>query len=95
IQISAPAEQVCIVINSLVKRRGKVLNVSRRGSLIIIDGFIPVAESLGLAGELRSVSSGRAFWQSRFSHWEKVSREYMSEIVESIRIRKGLPREHV
>ncbi|MEM1606555.1 MAG: GTP-binding protein [Candidatus Bathyarchaeia archaeon] len=93
IQISAPAEQVGVLVNLLAKRRGKILNVSQRGPLLVINGLIPIAESLGLADELRSASSGRAFWQSRFSHWEKVPREYMSGIVESIRMRRGLSRD--
>jgi elongation factor 2 len=56
----------------------------------VVDGFIPVAESLGLADELRSASSGRAFWQSIFSHWEKIPEDYASKIIHSIRLRKGI-----
>ncbi|MEM1997374.1 MAG: GTP-binding protein [Candidatus Bathyarchaeia archaeon] len=93
VQISAPAEQVGIIINLITKRRGKISNISQRGPLLVVDGLMPIAESLGLADELRSASSGRAFWQSRFSHWGKVPEEHMPKIVESIRIRKGLPRD--
>ncbi|MEM1581372.1 MAG: GTP-binding protein [Candidatus Bathyarchaeia archaeon] len=93
IQVSAPSEQIGGIINLMSKRRGKVSSISQRGLLVVIDGFIPVAESLGLADELRSVSSGRAFWQSRFSHWERIPETYMLKTIYSVRLSKGLAAE--
>jgi len=93
IQISTPAEQIGSIIHLIMKRRGKVSSVSQRGPLLIVDGFMPVVESLGLADEIRSASSGRAFWQSRFSHWGRVPEEHMPKTLESIRLRKGFLKE--
>jgi len=93
IQISVPVEYVGGVINLVVKKRGKISSVTQRGFLSVVDGFIPVAESLGLADEIRSVSSGRAFWQNIFSRWEKVPDDHASKIICSIRLRKGLSAE--
>ncbi len=93
IQISIPAEQIGDIIGLIIKRRGKVSSITHRGILSVIDGFIPVAESFSLADELRSASSGRAFWQSRFSHWEKIPKDRMAEVIRSVRHRKGLPAE--
>jgi elongation factor 2 len=90
IQISVPVEHVGDIINLMAKKRGKISSVTHRGFLSVVDGFIPVAESLGLADELRSASSGRAFWQSIFSHWEKIPKDYASKIIHSIRLRKGI-----
>ena len=38
----------------------------QKGLLTQITGYIPVAETFGFSKELRSATSGRAFWQSHF-----------------------------
>ena len=91
IQISIPAEQVGDITNLIVRRRGRISSITPRGLIFIVNGFIPLAESFGLADELRSISSGRAFWQSRFSHWERIPDNRMLQIIHSVRKRKGLP----
>ncbi|MBS7639135.1 MAG: GTP-binding protein [Candidatus Bathyarchaeia archaeon] len=93
IQVSAPTERIGDVINLIVRRRGRISSVSDKGLFSVINGFIPVAESFGLADEMRAVSSGRAFWQSYFSHWERVPGEHAAHIIRSIRLRKGLSAE--
>lgn len=93
IQITAPKEYIGVISNILTKRRGKITSICRRDPIAIIDGIMPVAESIELADELRSASSGRVFWQCRFSGWEKVPIDIMPKIIVSVRIRKGLPTE--
>jgi Translation elongation factors (GTPases) len=56
----------------LSTRRSKVTSFEQKGLLTQISGFIPVAETFGFSKELRSATSGRAFWQSYFDHWEKM-----------------------
>ncbi len=53
-------------------RRGKVTLFEQKGLLNDITGFIPVSETFGFSKELRSTTSGRAFWQTFFDHWEKM-----------------------
>ena len=91
IQITAPAEQIGAITNILAKRRGKISSIYSRDSIFVIEGFIPVAESMNLADELRSASSGRSFWQCRFSRWEAVSADIIPKLLTSLRARKGLP----
>ena len=38
-----------------------------------IKAFLPVAESFGFNGELRSHTAGKAFPQSVFDHWEVMN----------------------
>jgi elongation factor 2 len=59
----------------------------------VITGYIPVAETFGLAAELRSATSGRAFWQSMFDRWERVPAKLEAKIIKDVRKRKGLPSE--
>jgi len=78
------------IVNS---RRGKISGFEQKGLLAVITGFVPVAESFGLSQELRSTTSGRAFWQSILDHWELMPEKLAAKIVEENRRRKGLPAE--
>jgi elongation factor 2 len=74
----------------LSTRHGKVTLFEQKGLLTIISGFIPVSETFGFSKELRSATSGRAFWQMFFDHWEKMSPKLSLEVVSDLRRRKGL-----
>jgi len=39
---------------------------------------------------MRSVTSGHAFWQTQFDHWEKVPESLALSVIEGIRKRRGL-----
>jgi elongation factor 2 len=54
---------------------------------------MPVAETFGFSKEMRSATSGRAFWQFIFDHWERVPEKMAEKIVGDIRQRKGLARD--
>jgi translation elongation factor EF-G len=72
-------------------RRGKILSFDQKGVLTVVTGFIPVAETFGLSKELRSTTSGRAFWQSLHDHWEQVPEKLAAKVISELRKRKGLP----
>jgi elongation factor 2 len=77
----------------LSTRHGKVTLFEQKGLLTVISGFIPVSETFGFSKELRSATSGRAFWQMFFDHWEKMSSKLSLEVVVDLRRRKGLASE--
>jgi elongation factor 2 len=74
----------------LSTRRGKVSLFEQKGLLTVISGYIPVSETFGFSKELRSATSGRAFWQTFFDHWEKMPQKLSSEVIADLRQRKGL-----
>ena len=74
----------------LSSRRGKVTSFEQKGLLATISGFIPVAETFGFSKELRSATSGRAFWQSFFDHWEKMPQKLSLQVISDLRQHKGL-----
>jgi elongation factor 2 len=74
----------------LSRRRGKVTSFEQKGLLTVISGFIPVSETFGFSKELRSATSGRAFWQSLFDHWEKMPQKLTLQVITDLRQRKGL-----
>ncbi|MGA3058885.1 MAG: GTP-binding protein [Candidatus Bathyarchaeia archaeon] len=77
----------------LSSRRGKVTSFEQKGLLTTINGYIPVAETLGFSKELRSTTSGRAFWQMFFDHWEKIPQKTDLQVISHLRQLKGLSRE--
>ncbi|MGE5533704.1 MAG: elongation factor EF-2, partial [Bacillota bacterium] len=74
----------------LSTRRGRVTLFEQRGFLTVITGFIPVSDTFGFSKELRSATSGRAFWQTIFDHWERVPQKLAQEVIADLRRRKGL-----
>lgn len=74
----------------LSTRRGKITLFEQKGLLTHISGFIPVSETFGFSKELRSATSGRAFWQSFFDHWEKMPQKLATNVINDLRQRKGL-----
>jgi elongation factor 2 len=74
----------------LAMRRGKVTLFEQKGLLNIISGYIPVSETFDFSKELRSATSGRAFWQTFFDHWERMPKKLTLQVITDLRQRKGL-----
>ncbi|MDR0318416.1 MAG: GTP-binding protein [Nitrososphaerota archaeon] len=89
ISVSGEAAGECSRI--LTTHRGKIKSFEQKDLLSVIKGFIPVAETFDFAKELRSATSGRAVWQSLFSHWEELPQKYAIQIISERRKQKGLP----
>jgi elongation factor 2 len=77
----------------LSSRRGKVTSFEQKGQLTLITGYIPVSETFGFSKELRSATSGRAFWQMFFDHWKKMPERLSLQVISELRKRKGLTEE--
>ncbi len=93
LDIRVPSEYLSNVTAVISRKRGRIINVLQHGPLLRIIAEIPVAESFDLAAELRSATSGRAFWGTEFSRWAPVPESLLMDIVRKIRERKGLPKE--
>ncbi len=91
--ISVPSDLAGECMRILSGRRGKISLFEQKGAVAVISGYIPVAETLGLSKELRSATSGRAFWQSVLDRWEPLPEKLALKIITEIRDRKGLPSE--
>lgn len=86
------------IYQTLTQRRGIVIGEEPVSGtpLIIVKAYLPVAESFGFTQHLRSMTSGRAFPQCVFDHWETIATDPMEpaskagQLVDAIRKRKGL-----
>ena len=93
IGVSVPQQFVGEVTGLITRKRGRVTASEQKGPITMIKGFLPVAETFGLSADMRSATSGHAFWQTQFDHWEKVPESIAMEVIAEIRKRRGLPEE--
>jgi len=89
-ECKVPSEFVSSVLAILQRRRGRILDMPQEEDHIIVKAEMPVAESFGLADELRSSTQGRAFWATQFSHWAPVPDSMQLTVIADIRKRRGL-----
>ena len=90
-QISVPIELANECQRIVGSRRGKVSGFEAKSSHAFIAASVPVAESNGLSRDLRSATSGRAFWQSLLDRWEKMPERLAAAAIDELRRRRGLP----
>jgi elongation factor 2 len=89
------------IYSVLNKRRGIILGEEQRPGTPVytVKAYLPVQSSFGFTGELRANTSGQAFPQSVFHHWEQYPGNPMAagnqagDLVLRIRKRKGLKEE--
>jgi len=93
VEVSVPTQWIGTCTNIVSRRRGKVKTTETRGQLTLITAHMPVAETFGLSAEMRSATSGHAFWQCTFDHWEKLPEGIAARTVAELRTKKGLPPE--
>jgi elongation factor 2 len=98
VDISVPDFCLNAVCKSLKKRRGEILEdqILEGTPLHAMRAHLPVASSFGFSTELRSETSGRAFPQCSFSHWQVIDDDPLDEcsraaaIVTETRARKRM-----
>lgn len=89
-ECKVPNEFVSSVMAIVQKRRGRIIDMVNEEDMVIVKAEMPVAESFGLADELRSSTQGRAFWATQFSRWAPVPESMQAEIIRQIREGRGL-----
>jgi len=98
VEIQAPENALGGIYSVLNQKRGMVFEeLQRPGTPIYnIKAYLPVMESFGFTSTLRAATSGQAFPQCMFDHWDIMQADPMKEgsqahqLVLDIRKRKGL-----
>mmetsp|Transcript_35990 Transcript_35990/g.77720 ORF Transcript_35990/g.77720 Transcript_35990/m.77720 type:complete len:839 (-) Transcript_35990:63-2579(-) len=98
VEITCPQEAMSGVYNCMNLRRGCVFEENQREGtpLVQVKAHLPVSESFGFVAALRQATSGQAFPQCVFDHWENLSGNpmekgsKMEELILGIRKRKNL-----
>jgi elongation factor G len=68
------------VIGDLNAKRGKILEMTDRGNLKIIDAEVPLAEMFGYATQIRSMSQGQASYTMEFLKYQEVPRNVAEKL---------------
>merc|ERR1712238_542103 len=98
VEITCPQQAMSGVYNCMNLRRGCVFEENpREGTpLVQVKAHLPVAESFGFVAALRQATSGQAFPQCVFDHWENMPGDAMQEggkmqeLVLAVRKRKNI-----
>ncbi|KAI9570380.1 P-loop containing nucleoside triphosphate hydrolase protein [Boletus coccyginus] len=98
VEIQCPENAIGGIYSVLNKRRGQVNSEEQRPGtpMFTVKAYLPVMESFGFNGDLRSQTAGQAFPLSVFDHWEIMNGSPLDkgskieELVRNIRTRKGL-----
>jgi elongation factor 2 len=90
ISVTAPEQWVGQVSTLITRQKGRITSSEQKGPITNIEGFIPVRQTFGLAAEMRSATSGHAFWQSTVDHWERIPENIAQPLIKEIRVRRGL-----
>lgn len=99
VEIQCPEASVGSIYGVMSRKRGHVFEeVQRPGTpMYNVKAYLPVQESFGFTADLRSATSGQAFPQCVFDHWECMpgnpllpEDKMVYDLVVSIRTRKGL-----
>ncbi|KAI9570377.1 P-loop containing nucleoside triphosphate hydrolase protein [Boletus coccyginus] len=98
VEIQCPENAIGGIYSVLNKRRGQVNSEEQRPGtpMFTVKAYLPVMESFGFNGDLRSQTAGQAFPQCVFDHWEIMNGSPLDkgskieELVRNIRTRKGL-----
>merc|ERR1712070_1125279 len=100
VEITCPQEAMSGVYACMQPRRGQVFEENpREGTpLLQVKAYLPVSESFGFVAALRQQTSGQAFPQCVFDHWENLQGNAMDagklqDLVLKTRKRKNLKQE--
>ncbi|KAE9446346.1 hypothetical protein C3L33_21761, partial [Rhododendron williamsianum] len=98
VEIQAPEQALGGIYSVLNQKRGHVFEEMQRPGtpLYNIKAYLPVIESFGFSSTLRAATSGQAFPQCVFDHWDMMMSDPLeagsqaATLVGDIRKRKGL-----
>jgi elongation factor G len=85
VEVVAPEEFVGNVHSDLNTRRGRVLGLGPRGNAQAIQAQVPLAEMVGYATSLRSVTQGRASHTMQFAAYSEVPSDLQQQIIKKVR----------
>ncbi|RLC60533.1 MAG: elongation factor G, partial [Chloroflexi bacterium] len=73
------------ILGDVNSRRAHIESIETHETLCIIRCYVPLAETFGFAGDLRSLSQGRANYTMEFCRYQELpgdlARQHMAEMV--------------
>jgi len=82
VEVYIPESYMGDVIGDLNSRRGKIMGMEGEGKIQKIKALVPEAEMYKYSTSLRSMTQGRGYFTTKFSHYEEVPRDITQKIVD-------------
>ncbi len=90
LMIDCPTAYMAEISKLVQNKRGQLLEINQEGEHMDVRAKLPVGETLGLASDLRSATSGRGNYFLVDQMFERLPSELQPKIIAQIRQRKGL-----
>ena len=84
VEIMTPNQFMGDIIGDLNSRRAHIEGIESRAEFSTIRCLVPLAETFGFAGDLRSLSQGRATYTMQFHHYEELPPNLTEQIAARI-----------
>ncbi len=85
LEITSPEDYIGGVTGMIFQRRGRIESMDQQGEIKVVQGFAPLSEMFGFAGDLRSATQGRGNFTMHFEHYEAVPFSIAEEIIQKRR----------
>lgn len=89
LEVITPDECMGDVIGDINSKRGHVVGVEPKANSQIIRAKVPMAEILKYANDLKSLTSGKALFTVKFSHYEEVPTHLSEKIIQQAKKEKS------
>jgi elongation factor 2 len=90
IQVDCSQDMMGPVSSVINNSRGQVLDMIMDEDNLSVIAKVPVAETFGMTGDIRSATSGKGSFFVKNQNFEQLPREQQATIIKQIRDRKGL-----
>jgi elongation factor G len=81
-QVVVPSENVGDIMGDLNSKRGKIQGIDADDDMQTIRVYVPMAEILNYAADLRSLTSGRGIFVMEFDHYDDVPDHLSKKIID-------------
>lgn len=89
--IQLPPDYTKKALSLVPKYSGKIIEINQENEYqAVIEIYLPVRNSVDFAEDIRSITSGKAFWQNRFDSYMEVPAHEADRIISDLRFLKGL-----
>jgi len=87
VEIFVDKEYMGDILNDITSRRGRVLGMGStdedgNSPISVVKATVPLAEMLRYSIDLRAMTSGKATFEMRFSHYDPISGKIAEKVIE-------------
>jgi elongation factor G len=80
VEVVSPEDYLGGIMGDLNSRRGQVQGQEQRGTAMVVNALVPLANMFGYVDTLRSMSQGRAQYTMQFDHYAQVPQAIAEEV---------------